>query len=355
MSRTRCRSRPARPRSTRRRRWRASPRRWRAGAIPDPAILAEAARWRERLRDDPDARGFEAWRALDPTHDAAYRQVSEAREAAAALADDPALLALRHETLARATLGRKPRFRVGGKTLAAGALLCVGAPLAALGIKALAPASAERPVGETFRTGIGQRADVTLPDGSRVTLDTASALTVLFDKSARKVKLDGQAWFDLKPSATPFVIAVDGLSMTADAGTFDVREDDGLVRAFAIDGTIALAGRAAQGGAIAAPTGHLLAVQANQVSIRTLANPATFTGWHNGMLQFDNVPVMAATHELNRYRHRRIRIADGRIARMRISGAFEPTESPAFVDALTAGFPARVTQAGPTGVVIAAR
>ncbi|MGN6268489.1 MAG: FecR family protein [Sphingomonas sp.] len=318
-------------------------------------ILAEASGWHERLRDDPDARGFEEWRARDPANDAAYRQVSAAREAAASLADHPDLLALRHETLARATLGRKPRFRVGGRTIAAGALLCIGAPLAALGIKALAPATAERPAGETFRTDIGQRADVTLPDGSRVTLDTASGLAVLFDGNERKVKLDGQAWFDLKPSATPFVIAVGDVRMTTDGGTFDVRADRGLVRAFAVDGTIALAGHAAQGGAISAPAGHLLAVQANQVSIRKLANPATFTGWHTGMLQFDNVPVMAAAHELNRYRHRQIRIADGRIADMRISGAFKPAESPAFVDALTSGFPARVQQDDQAGVVIAAR
>jgi transmembrane sensor len=332
-----------------------SPLHWRAGAIPDPAILGEAASWHERLRDAPETRGFEEWRASDPAHDAAYRQVSAARAAAAALADDPDLLALRHETLARATLGRKPRFRVGGRTIAAGALLCIGAPLAALGIKALAPAPTERPVGETFRTDVGQRADVTLPDGSRVTLDTSSGLTVLFDKDQRKVKLDGQAWFDLKPSATPFVIAANGLEMTADSGTFDVRADRELVRAFAVEGTIALVGRAAGGSAITAPAGHLLAVQSSDVAIRRLANPATFTGWHSGMLQFDNVPVMVAAYELNRYRRRPIRIADARIADMRISGAFRPAESPAFVDALTTGFPARVAKDDQAGIVIAAR
>jgi transmembrane sensor len=143
--------------------------------------------------------------------------------------------------------------------------------------------------------------------------------------------------------------------MTADAGTFDVRADRGLVRAYVVDGTIALVGRADQGGTIAAPAGHLLAVQANEVAIRKLDDPLTFTGWHSGMLQFDNVPVMAAAHELNRYRRRPIRIADGRVAGMRISGAFRPAETPAFVDALTTGFPVRVQQDDKAGIVIAAR
>ncbi|MGN6375583.1 MAG: FecR family protein [Sphingomonas sp.] len=333
-----------------------SPPRWRAGAISDPAILAEAARWYDRLRDAPgDKPAFEAWRDRDDRHAAAYRQVSAAHDTVVALADEPALLALRHQTLARATLARRTRFRVGGRTIAAGMLLCVGAPLAALGIKALVPPSVERPVGETFRTGIGQRADVTLPDGSRVTLDTASGLQVLFSGSQRRVRLEGQAWFDLKPSATPFVIAANGMEMRADSGTFDVRADRGLVRAYAVAGTLNLDGRSAQGGGIAAPAGRLLAVQGGEVSIRKLADPLTFTGWHSGLLQFDNVPVMAAAQELNRYRRRPIRIADGRVADMRISGAFEPTESPAFVDALTSGFPVSVKQDDKAGTVIAAR
>ena len=332
-----------------------SPRRWRAGAIPDSANLGEAAHWLERLRDDPDARGFEAWRASDPAHDAAWRQVSAARDAAAALADEPDLLALRHETLARATIGRRPRLRIGGRTIAAGLLLGAGAPLAAFGIHTLRPASVERPARETFRTGIGQRADVTLPDGSVVTLDTASRIEVAFDGERRKVTLNGQAWFDLKPSARPFVIAANGLEMIADAGTFDVRADPGLVRTYAVNGTITLSGRAAQGGAIAASSGHLLSVQANDVAIRKLANPLTFTGWHRGMLQFDDVPVMAAAQELNRYRRRPIRIADGRVANMRISGAFKPAETAAFVDALVTGFPVHVKQDDSAGILIAAR
>ncbi|TPG19997.1 DUF4880 domain-containing protein [Sphingomonas koreensis] len=355
MSPGRCRSRRAPPRSTRRRRWRMSPPRSRVGAIPDHVILAEAARWCERLADDPDARGFEAWRASDPAHDAAWTQISAARTLAASLGDAPELLALRHETLARATIGRKPQIRVGGKTVAAGVLLCVGAPLAALGIKALAPATIERPTGETFHTDIGQRADVTLPDGSTVTLDTASVIQVLFDDGQRKVKLDGQAWFDVKPSARPFVIAANGLTMTGHAGTFDVRADRGMVRAYAVKGSITLDGRAAQGGAIAAPPGHMLAVQSSEVAIRKLANPATFTGWHAGLLQFDDLPVMAAAQELNRYRHRPIRIADARVADLRISGAFQPAETPAFVDALTTGFPVRVKQDDQAGILIAAR
>ena len=307
-----------------------SPRRWRAGAIPDPAILAEASAWHERLLDTPNTattRAFEAWRAASADHDDAYRQVRDARDLAASLADDPALLAFRHETLARATVGR-PRLRISGKAVAAGLLLCVGAPLAALGINALVPTSPEeQPLGETFRTGIGQRADVILPDGSRVTLDTASGLQVRFDKGARKVRLRGQAWFDLKPSAKPFVIAANGLEMTTDAGTFDVRVDRDLVRAFAVKGNIALAGQANGGGTIVTPPGHLLAVQANEVAIRKLDNPASFTGWYSGMLQFENVPVMAAAQELNRYRRQPIRVADDRVANMRISGAFKPAEN----------------------------
>ena len=75
-----------------------------------------------------------------------------------------------------------------------------GAPLAAFGISHWIQRPAERPVEEVFRTEIGQQATVTLPDGSRVTLDTASQLRVAFSNSERKVVLDGQGWFQLRES-----------------------------------------------------------------------------------------------------------------------------------------------------------
>jgi transmembrane sensor len=59
--------------------------------------------------------------------------------------------------------------------------------------------------------------------------------------------------------------------------------------------------------------------------------------------------------ELNRYRRQAIGIADAQAGALRISGSFRTAETPAFVDALKAGFPVRVRQGQDTGPTIASR
>ena len=151
---------------------RASRWRWRTGAIADTALLAEAALWHERMLAASDATRatFETWRRQSADHALAYDRVVRAREQSHALAAEVPLLALRQAAVARATLVRRPS-RIRPRAVAAALLLLAGAPLAAFGLHLLSPPRAEPPAGETFRTGIGQQADVTLPDGSMVTLD----------------------------------------------------------------------------------------------------------------------------------------------------------------------------------------
>lgn len=328
---------------------------WRIGAIADPIALNQAAEWHERMRGAPDAaaqRGFAAWIAADRTHQAAYDQVRRAHDHAASLAQEPALLALRQEALARATLAPGPhRFRK--RSIAAGfVLLAATSPLAAWSISHFLRTPAPAPFEESFRTAIGQQADVTLPDGSTVRLDTDSRLHVSFTGKQRQVVLNGQGWFDVKSADRPFVIKAADRTLTAASGRFDVRTDPGQVRAYAASGTLLLDSGSSS---IALGDGKLLTVRGDEASIRRLDRPATFTGWRDGMLLFEDMPLAAAVGELNRYRRQPIGIADANAGALRISGSFRTAETPAFTDALKQGFPVRVIQKEDAGVVIASR
>jgi transmembrane sensor len=99
----------------------------------------------------------------------------------------------------------------------------------------------------------------------------------------------------------------------------------------------------------------LLTIRGDEAAIRRLEDPVTFTGWRNGMLLFDDVPLAAAVGELNRYRRQPINVADTVVGALRISGSFRTAETPAFVDALKRGFPVRVIQKEDAGVIIASR
>jgi len=316
-------------------------------------LLAEAAEWHARLAQAGDGTraAFEVWRGASAEHAAAFDRVERAHDRAQALGEHAPLLALRQQTLARTMLAgrpRAPRWRIA----AAGALMLAGAPLAAYGIHAWTAPPAPRATFETFRTGIGQQADVTLADGSVVTLDTASTLKVRLGGGVRQVTLGGQGWFRIKPGDTPFRISAGGRDFTAREGTFDVRTDADRVRAFAETGHLTLEG---DGSSVALAPGRLLAVRDSDVVIRSLADPISFTGWRTGLLQFEDTPLAEAVGEFNRYRTQPIRLADDRAGALRVSGAFRTTGAPAFVGALTTGFPVRVKRDTRDGIVIASR
>jgi len=327
---------------------------WRIGAIAELPLLDQAAAWHERMQHAPDAgtrRSFDAWLTQNEAHARAYETVCTAREQAEMLAREPSIMALRGEALSRARL-TPTRRRFGKGSLAAAMLLFATAPLAAWSLQHWFPRRSAATVEETFRTGIGQQADVTLPDGSTARLDTNSRLRISFTGRERRVLLDGQAWFEVKAADRPFVIRVADRELTADAGSFDVRIDPGLIRAYAGSGTLSLA---AGSSSIALGDGKLLTVKGDEATIRRMDKPEALTGWRDGMLLFDDVPLAAAVSELNRYRRRPIGLADAQAGALRISGSFRTAETPAFTDALQRGFPVRLIDKKDAGLVIASR
>ena len=328
--------------------------RWGTGAITDPTPLDEAALWHARLQDAPDAsvrQSFDTWISASPARAQAFEKIRAAHEQAAALSREPALLALRQESRARAAL-IPPKRRFGRRPIAAALLVLAAAPLAAWGFERWYPAPARAPFEQTYRTAIGEQAEVSLPDGSTVRLDTGSRLHVSFTRKERRVTLDGQGWFEVKSANRPFVIKAADRELNAGPGSFDVRTDPGLVRAYADNGTLSLA---AGSSSIALGDGKLLTVRGDEAAIRRLQDPVTFTGWRNGMLLFDDVPLATAVEELNRYRKQPIGVADSAAGALRVSGSFRTAETPAFVDALKRGFPVRVIQNKDAGVLIASR
>lgn len=327
---------------------------WRIGAIIDAIILEQAAGWLQRMQDAPDKatlRAFEAWRATSDAHACAYEKVRATQDMAADLAQEPALLTLRHAALSRAVPSR-PGRRWGPRPVAAGILFLAAAPLAAWGYEHWLPHPKPAPFQQTYRTVVGQLADVKLPDGTTVRLDTDSQMHVLFDGDRRLVSLTGQGWFDVHASSRPFVIRAGGHEFGTGPGRFDIRTDPGQVRAFTDRGRLSLA---AGSSGISLGGGKLLTIRGEEAAISRLEDPISFTGWRNGLLLFDDVPLAGAAGELNRYRRTPIRIADPDAGALRISGSFKTAETPAFVDALEKGFPVRVVRDAVRGVLIASK
>lgn len=214
------------------------------------------------------------------------------------------------------------------------------------------------PAGERIHTAIGQRAEVTLADGSKLVLNTDSEAKVLFDEKTRRIELlRGQAWFEVaKDQQRPFVVAAAGQEITALGTAFDVRIDRGRLEVMLVEGRVRVARLVPRGEPASVPEAVMLAprqmlfVRADGLDVRRLADTARFEGWRSGLLIFEDQPLAEAVGEFNRYVARPLRVADADTGAIRISGAFRIGDDRAFLGALSAGFgvEAQVSETGIT-------
>jgi transmembrane sensor len=175
---------------------------------PNEAARAEAIDWWVRRDADPpstaEAQDFAAWLARDPANEAAYDEIGS-------LWGD-----LAH--VPRPTPAPQRRAAIPLSPVFAAMLLAV----LGFGFEELS-----RAFRADHRTGTGETRLVLLDDGTRVQLDTDSAIAVDFSAAARQVRLlAGEAWFDVaKDPARPFLVAPGGGTVTALGTSFDVATD----------------------------------------------------------------------------------------------------------------------------------
>jgi len=312
-----------------------------------------AARWYSRARSgamsSADQQAMHAWLDADPQHRAAYDSVDMAWSALGFVRDHPRVMEMR-ETLPP----EPPRFLaspIARRALAAGlAAAVLGAGLsAAWGVWRPGPELAN----QSFRTGVGQKTTVNLPDGTEVTLNTGTVLRTRADADRRLVYLDqGQAYFKVAHDrAHPFIVHAAGRTVTAIGTAFDVRVDRGRFQVTLVEGKVRVeqpvrAPKPAAPGApvVATPAvestdlaaGSELVAASDQQWTVTRTDIVKETGWVRGQLVFEREPLSDVVAEMNRYSERKIVIADDRVGATLVSGNFRPGDVEGFARAVEA-------------------
>ncbi|NIF15836.1 FecR domain-containing protein [Pantoea sp. Cy-639] len=173
-----------------------------------------------------------------------------------------------------------------------------------------------------YHTSVGQRQSLTLADGSRVTLNSASALSVVFDEHQRKVVLEaGEALFETVADPRPFVVQAGGAPVTGNAAVFSVRREPGGAQVLLAEGQAEVAGQVLQ------PT----------------PDAGTRTAWQRGKLIFNGKPLGQVLAELERYQHGRIVIPDQQLAALEVSGVFDLDDPHALLRTLEQRYGLKVT------------
>jgi transmembrane sensor len=171
----------------------------------------------------------------------------------------------------------------------------------------------------TYTTGRGQRAAITLPDGSRVVLSVASRLDIPADylSGNRTVTLEGEALFTVEhQSRAPFTVLA-GQSTTRVLGTsFAVRHyaSDSVATVAVRDGKVAVRD-------VILTAGQQVQVAENGTMHVGVARDAQF-GFATGTLSLDNLPLADAMTELSRWYDVELRLGAPSLASLRMTGEF---------------------------------
>lgn len=173
---------------------------------------------------------------------------------------------------------------------------------------------------QSYRTGVGEVRRIPLPDGSTVTLDTASAFDFRFTSGQRTIALRyGRARFAVAHDAQrPFLVLAGGGSIRATGTVFDVdiRDD---VRVHLISGAVEITlpsrGATSRPPAIPLQQGQQVAFGPGSAgkAISPEPGPLSEAQWVTGMMSFEDEPLSRIIAEANRYAQVRIVVANSQV------------------------------------------
>ncbi len=300
------------------------------------ALVAEAAAWVAILhgpsRTAAAEKGFSQWLSTSPAHAKAFEEATEIWEESRNL---PRPLRIAHRT---------PRFGVlrPVAALAAGAVLAVAGVFAYLHLSGVA-------------TEVGEQRALTLEDGSRVMLNTATHVVVSYDEHRRVVELrSGEALFEVaKRPDRPFIVIAGDRLVKALGTTFAVRRDDRRLAVTLVEGKVAITSSGSAGGAatnseaeraITLSAGERAVFESGRSPIVDQPELQKVLAWQRREVALDDTPLPEAVAEMNRYSVTPLVIEQREAARVHVTGLFRAGDSLSFARAVAEAYELRVVE-----------
>lgn len=202
--------------------------------------------------------------------------------------------------------------------------------------------------GERVTTAQGEIRRLPLADGSVATINTDSAMRVVFAENSRQIALDrGQAWFQVvKDIKRPFIVDA-GIAQVRAVGTaFSVDRTAEGVQVTVTDGTVAVWPSKATGAMTILEAGQFANFRADAQQPETGTAPAEIEralAWRSGQISLENETLGYAVAQFNRYNHRKLVVGDPDLEAERLIGLFNIDRPEDFAATLEASLSVDVT------------
>lgn len=290
---------------------------------PAATLEAEAADWLQRRHfwawSEADEAQFNTWLAQSGAHRVTYWRLKAGFERSSRLT------ALNTQTSFGQPRPQAPKSRLH---------FFMGLAAASLALAALLGVSnfrlTSQNTGTLYETQVGGRQTIVLTDGSKIDLNTGTAVRV---KGRSAQVLRGEAFFQIThDEKRPFIVTA-GKHRIVDLGTqFSVR-----TRAKGLE--VALIEGRARIDVPSTPSAHAAVLNPGDVAIATSEEISVSRksqqdlsgelGWRRGVLVFQNTTLEAAAAEFNRYNRKKLVIAEP-VAKLTIGATFPTDDVEAF-------------------------
>ncbi|MEZ1318826.1 FecR family protein [Pseudomonas fluorescens] len=296
-------------------------------------MIHAAAHWLTLLDDEvstpADREAFERWCEADPRHAVAVARMRGLLGDLQALPAAPTRVALK-QAFAR------PRPTMAGRSAQAlalaGVLICGW-----FGLDNLPIWMADQ------RTGVGERREVVLSDGSHLQLNSQSALDVKFDGQQRVIELlAGELWVEVaKDARRPFVVRTDQGTATALGTRYLVkRADDGSTVVSVLESVVAA--KPDSGETVNVVAGEQTILREGRAQPPRPLGDTSPDAWTRGLLKVNDRPLSEVLEALASNRHGLVRFDEQALKGLRVSGVFRLDDTDAALATLADNLPIKV-------------
>lgn len=182
-------------------------------------------------------------------------------------------------------------------------------------------------------TKLGERAQVTLPDGSTVWLNACSKLEYRksFFSPKRKTQLSGEAYFDVAHNKRfPFVVMNNGSEIKVLGTKFNVKcnEDDDYIITSLMEGSVQFSDVNIRSLIKLKPNEKLIFDKnTHQFEVEKIVSQEDVTAWINGKLLFENNSLEEIARSLEKHYNVHITFGDENAKNIRFNAEFEMADN----------------------------
>ena len=178
----------------------------------------------------------------------------------------------------------------------------------------------------TLYVPAGQRAQITLQDGTKIWLNAQSTMKYpsRFSKKNRKVEIMGEAFFDVaKDKNRPFIVSSQYIDMEVLGTQFNVYSypDADYIQTELIEGSLRVYRTDNKSEGVILKPDEQVMIKENNMTISKINNPEHLL-WKNGIYSFNNERLIVIIDKLQLYYDVKIVVEDPEIFDVRYTGKF---------------------------------